>query len=360
MIGALLRHPLDRASHFVFDRPTGVITVRWYLGTGVYPREPLASPPAQRHLSRGHFGRREYPTQPTALVIIAFMRRAIQRVCSAALVATLGCYGCNAGDSQGGYSGSRAPAASTSPAAPPTVERRTRAGAPPTDVVTPFTHEGDAEYQNGLVSFTPMAPAFADGLGLIESVFSVGYLTGILEAKDYQFFLDGKVSALGCRYGLAAAQDTPPSEAELARSNCASDRPESGPQGPRFAASRLKAAQGFAKSFRDPREIEILILIHSVGYNMGFAHEWEAVDHEARVEKIVGDRCQDVVQKVQPPLSPTQLVASGAKCEVKARESKAEFGHQFRCLLVGPGMNSELSGLASKPGCTLARHDAGH
>lgn len=278
--------------------------------------------------------------------------RAIQRACAAGLVAAFGC-----GDgSRGGFSG--APLANpSSPSPSPSVEPRARAVPPPAEPAARFTHEGDREYQNGLVKFMHMAPLFGDdGVELVTSVFRVGYLTGLQEANEYQTFMDGKVSSLGCTYGFAAIREyfAQPSDAEVARTKdlCASKRPESGIQGPRFAASRLNAAQTFARRFRDPRQIEILTSVHVVGYNMGFAHEWEAVDQETHVEQIVNDRCSQVVQKIEPPLSPAQLEAAAAKCKSNARQSKAEFGHQLRCLLVGPDMNGDLSGLANKPGCT--------
>lgn len=210
----------------------------------------------------------------------------------------------------------------------------------------PFDHESDVEYQNGLAKVLEWSPAL-NGPKLITAVYTGGYQLGLLEAEDYQSFVDGMVSGLGCSYGFAALRGI----ASRADDLCPNSRAEARPQGRLYSKGRLLNAQLSAKTFQDSRQIEIIGAVYRIGYNMGFAHRWEAVDQATRVERLVKDRCMQVVQKHEAALSATESGDALSKCEVGAKESKAEFGGRFRCLLVGPRGDSDLSGLTTKPGC---------
>ena len=136
------------------------------------------------------------------------------------------------------------------------------------------------------------------------------------------------------------------------RGVCANNRPKTGPQGPLFSQWRLKQAQFAAEHFRDPREIDAVVMIYTVGYNMGFAHGWESVDQESHVEKVTADWCERIVQS-QDKLSAEQAAAASAKCREAGRRAREEHGPELKCMLVAKGqMNSDLSGLENKQGCT--------
>jgi len=123
------------------------------------------------------------------------------------------------------------------------------------------------------------------------------------------------------------------------------------PQGTLFSAARLQVAQQGAQSAADPREIEFRDVIFVVGYNMGFAHAWEGIDHEAVTVKTSMEGCA-LVMNVQPPPSPALAHTIAVTC---AEFAKSQMGsepvHNLKCLLVGDELNSDLSGLQFKPGC---------
>jgi hypothetical protein len=222
----------------------------------------------------------------------------------------------------------------------------------------PFKHESDTEYENGLASLMSWATAL--GASRVTSAYRVGYMAGLYEARDYQAFSDGEIRGMACHTGFAVVKEyfpeysAPFSEAEVARIHevCENKIPEARPGGAGFSKWRLKVAQWATESSQDPREVKALITVYNVGYNMGFAHAWEAVDHETHVEKITEERCNGVVQKMQPPTpSPAQLVAASSKCREDARVAKEEYGHRLKCLLANKEMSGELSGQATKVGC---------
>jgi hypothetical protein len=127
--------------------------------------------------------------------------------------------------------------------------------------------------------------------------------------------------------------------------------PEASIQGAIFSKWRLEEAKFGAEHMSDPREIKALITIYTVGYNMGFAHVWEAIDQDAHVEEVTYDPCFKVVAMVKPPLSPEKAAVIQSKCSEVARETRAKHGPVLKCLLASKEMNGELSGTANKFGC---------
>src|ERR1700678_557997 len=121
---------------------------------------------------------------------------------------------------------------------------------------------------------------------------------------------------------------------------CANKHPKAEIQGALFSEWRLKEAQWAGEHLQDPREIKALITVYVVGYNMGFAHQWEVLDQETHLEMVVGERCKQVVQNVQPPLSPPQVAAASDRCVTEARAMKEQLGHQLKCLLANGEMNA--------------------
>lgn len=218
----------------------------------------------------------------------------------------------------------------------------------------PFEHEADTEYQNGLASLMYAAPVL--GSKLVTSAFRIGYLTGVQEARAYQYYTDGGTGAIGCSAGFVAIRDyfAPPTEADAARVKdlCDNKEPKAQLSGALFSQWRLKEAQWAGEHLEDPREIDILITIYTVGYNMGFAHQWETLDQETHVEKVVYERCEEVVEKIKPPLSAAQVAVASSKCRDEATDTRQKFGNRLKCLLTSPGeMNGDLSGEWSKAGC---------
>jgi hypothetical protein len=244
--------------------------------------------------------------------------------------------------------------AGTEPRAPANDETATeQPRVKPTASSEPFEHEGDTEYQNGLAEFMTMAPLL--GRQLVTSVYQVGYLTGLQEARDFQAYMDGNVGGVGCLAGFRAVSGyfARPTEAGVAKiaDVCANKNPDTNHQGPLFSKWRMKEAQWAGEHFQDPREIKALITIYVVGYNMGFAHRWESIDQDAHVEEVFDHRCELVAQNVRPPLSTEQIAAASTQCRGEARAERQKFGPQMKCLLVGDEGNSDLSGLRTKPGC---------
>lgn len=217
----------------------------------------------------------------------------------------------------------------------------------------PFEHEADTEYANGIASMMTFAPVM--GAKLVTADFQLGYLAGLGEARSYQFYMNGMIGTNGCLKGFDAVMGyyAPPTEADIAKVKtiCENKRPEAGPQGAQFSQGRMKEAQWAGEHFDDPREIKVLVTIYTVGYNMGFAHQWESVDQEANVEAVFKQECQLVVDHMKPPLPPDQLATASKACSTEAHLSREQFGPQLRCLLANKDMNGDLSGVANKFGC---------
>src|ERR1700722_10180950 len=208
----------------------------------------------------------------------------------------------------------------------------------------PFPHESDTEYQNGLAHLMFTAPML--GPSAVTSAFRVGYLVGLQEGSDYESFLDGKFGEVGCLKGYAVARDNlstaTEGDAAAINSTCTNRIPTAQSQGPLFSKWRLKEAEWAGQHLSDPQEIDTLITIYVVGYNMGFAHQWEIVDHEVHVEQVVKGRCSQVVQTIQPPLPPERSTAAIAICEDAGHALRAQFGKGLRCFLANKEMNGEL------------------
>jgi hypothetical protein len=218
-------------------------------------------------------------------------------------------------------------------------------------LIRPFDaeHEVDAEYENGLAELMPMAPVL--GVPLVTAAYRAGYNTGLEEADTYQLFVDGEMRAVGCVEGFAAIHEYFSAEEAHVQEVCASQRRKTEPQGALFAEWRLKAARWAAAHLREERQIKSLMNIYVAGYNMGFLHEWEGVDQEAHVLKVVHDRCETVAAKIQPPLSQAQLTEASNRCVEGARAAKGKYGPELRCLPALREMTSEPGGQVSRAEC---------
>lgn len=228
----------------------------------------------------------------------------------------------------------------------------------------PFEHGDDTEYQNGLTAMLFAAPVL--GAKQVTTLFRWGYLIGLAEANGMAAHISSSLATVGCLVGVeVVAKDR--NEMPLARTTSALvpfsefcnslQRPEfkgNGPQGKLFSRDRLKVAQQSAER-SDPEETRTRDLMFVVGYNMGFAHAWEGIDHEAMAAKTALDGCL-LADDAEPKPSPPLLHKLADACAAYAQsERNSDTTHGLKCLLVGHEANSNLSGLESKPGCTPSK-----
>ncbi len=225
----------------------------------------------------------------------------------------------------------------------------------------PFRHADDVEYQNGLAFALEAAPVI--GHDVVTNYFRWGYLVGVGEAIEFETYFDGLIQSAGCALGLTAQLEagvnlTAPTKTatgvvpyETQRAICLSmqkikEMPPT--HGKLYSRERLKAAEQASRA-TDPREVSIEVNIFTVAYSMGFAHHWERVDREARVETLFKEACRLGLKA--EGLSTTAAASIATSCAQKAAEARETHGPGLRCLLASKELNGELSGAAFKPGC---------
>jgi hypothetical protein len=172
----------------------------------------------------------------------------------------------------------------------------------------------------------PQAPIL--GVPLVTSSYRAGYVTGLDEADAYQSYVDAQMRAVGCSEGFAAIQEylePPLTQARHVQAVCAYGGHKVEMRGSLFAERRLRQGRWAARHLGDSRQIETMLEAFEVGYDMGFRHAWEALDQPAHVERVVDLRCEAVVLKIQPPLSPAQQDTATSKCVERARAAKSKF-----------------------------------
>jgi hypothetical protein len=225
----------------------------------------------------------------------------------------------------------------------------------------PFEHSDDTEYQNGLAKLLVTASVL--GAKAVTITYRWGYITGIQEAHLFEASLDSKIRSTGCLAGalvVAGARGQIPlmvtrEGAQPLNQFCSGllrrDLDGYGPQGKLLSKYRLEVAEQAAAFTQDPRELDLRITIFLVGYNMGFAHGWEAVDHEAHAATTALDGCT-AVRNITPPPSPALAHIISDKCVEHAQATRdSEPVRNMKCLLVGDEANADLSGLQFKLGC---------
>lgn len=246
--------------------------------------------------------------------------------------------------------------------APETTPTAAAEPVPTSHPLAPFEHADDTEYQNGLADL--LTKALALGVGVVTSVYRWGYLTGLQEASLFEESLDSTMRWSGCLAGAFFVGHARGNQIPLVKSReglqpfdqfCDGLRNREldgyGPQGKLLSKVRLKVVEQSAKYVQDPSELNVRVTIFMVGYNMGFAHAWEAVDHEAQAAKTTLDGCS-AVMAVTPPPSPELGHAIADKCSKDAKATReSENVRDMKCLLVGNEANSDLSGLRYKVGC---------